>query len=132
MRIELEIKALLYIQQQIIKKEIVLVSSVILDFENNDNPYRIGGLVIKEFLRIIKGKEYVRNVKGYVDVNEDVIRIAKEISATGIRAKDAAHIACAIYADCDYFVSTDDMVLKYKHPKIRFIDPTDFIMMKGN
>jgi len=132
MRIELETKALMYIQQQIIEKKIVLVTSVIMDFENKDNPFPVGAFVIDEFLKSIKKKEFVRNVKGYVDVNEDVIRIAQELSSQGIRTKDAAHIACAVYADCDYFVSTDDRVLKYKTHKVRFIDPTDFIMMKGN
>jgi len=37
LRIELETKAKLYIQQQIIEKKIILATSVILEFENNDN-----------------------------------------------------------------------------------------------
>ena len=30
---------------------------------------------------------------------------------TGIKAKDACHVACAISASCDYFLTTDDRLL---------------------
>jgi len=44
-----------------------------------------------------------------------------------ITRADSLHIACAIYAKCDYFISTDDRILKYKDNKIMIIDPIDFI-----
>ena len=122
LRIELETKAKLSIQQQVIEDKVILVSSLILEFETNDNPYHIRRRVIKDFLG---------NAKEYVDNNEVVVNTAKEIRSTGIKTKDAAHVASAIYAGCDYFISTDDRLLKYKDDRIRLINPIDFIMMEG-
>ena len=122
LRIELETKAKLYIQQQIIEKKIILITSVVLDFENNDNPYQIRKLVIKDFLK---------HAREYINKSEEVVNIAREISKKGIKAKDASHLACAIYAKCDYFITTDDKLLNYKNERIRTINPVDFIMMEG-
>jgi predicted nucleic acid-binding protein len=47
--------------------------------------------------------------------------------ATGIKHKDAIHLATAIIAEADYFISTDKRVLKYKSEKIRTINPIEFI-----
>lgn len=40
---------------------------------------------------------------------------------------DAYHVACAILAESDYFLTTDDRLLKYKTDKVQIIDPTEFI-----
>ena len=122
LRIELETKAKLHIQQQIIEKKLKLVSSVILEFENNDNPYHIRKITINDFLK---------NASEYVDKSEDVLKTAREISKKGVRTKDASHLACAIYAKCDYFLTTDDKLLKHKDARIRTINPVDFITIEG-
>ena len=41
-----------------------------------------------------------------------VISNAKQMEKIGVRPKDALHMACAIDADCDYFITTDDGILK--------------------
>lgn len=46
---------------------------------------------------------------------------------TGIKYKDACHVACAIYANCEYFITTDKRLLKYKSDKIKLVNPIDFI-----
>ena len=122
LRIELETKAKLSIQHQIVEKRILLVSSVILEFENNDNPYELRKVVINDFLK---------NASDYVDESKEVVTIAHEVSRKGIKVKDASHIACAIYAKCDYFLTTDDRLLKYNDDRIQIISPVDFIMLEG-
>ena len=122
LRIELETKAKLYIQQQIINENLTLVSSVILDFENNDNPYELRKLAVSDFLK---------NSSEYVDKSDEVLVLAREISSKGIKTKDASHLACAIHAKCDYFITTDDKLLKYKDSRINTISPIDFIMIEG-
>ena len=119
LRIELETKAKLHIQQQIANGAYSLVSSVIVDFENNNNPYPLRKLVIDDFLS---------HAVDYIEENSAVVDLAKEISATGVKPKDATHVACAIYAGCDYFLSTDDRLLKYKDSRIEIMNPVDFIM----
>ena len=39
------------------------------------------------------------------------------IRATGVKAADACHVACAEFSGCDYFLTTDDRILKYKSEK---------------
>ena len=50
-----------------------------------------------------------------------------EIMATGIKSMDASHLAAAIVAGCDYFITTDDRILKYKGDRIRVMDPVQFL-----
>ena len=46
---------------------------------------------------------------------------------TGIKEKDAYHVACAIKAECNYFVTTDDRLLKFQSEKIKLVTPGEFI-----
>jgi len=39
----------------------------------------------------------------------------------------AYHVASAMYAGCDYFISTDVRLLKHKSDKIKFVTPIEFI-----
>ena len=46
----------------------------------------------------------------------------------GVKAKDTLHISCAIEAKCDYFITTDDGILKkYKTGDIKVCSPVEFI-----
>lgn len=54
--------------------------------------------------------EFMReNAFGYVgDERKEMVETkASEIMKTGIKFKDACHVASAIYAGCEYFISTD-------------------------
>lgn len=46
---------------------------------------------------------------------------------TAIKEKDAYHVACAIKAECNYFVTTDDRLLKFQSEKIKLVTPGEFI-----
>ena len=59
--------------------------------------------------------------------HNDVINLSKTIENSGIKHKDACHIACAILANCDYFITTDYRLLKYKTDLIKIINPTNFV-----
>ena len=78
-------------------------------------------MAISEFLR--------KNSAEYIDIDKmDIIKSkAEEIMKTGIKMKDAYHVACALYSSCDYFLSTDDRLLKYKTSEIQMLNPIDFI-----
>ena len=52
---------------------------------------------------------------------------ADDIKKTGIKHKDACHVASAIIAGADYFLSTDHRLLKYKTDKIKMMNPTEFV-----
>jgi predicted nucleic acid-binding protein len=122
LRIELETKAKLHIQMLIIEKKIVLVTSVVISYENSKNPYSTRKEVIKEFL--LNAGEIITN-------SDEVENIAEELERLNIKPKDAAHLASAISAKCDYFITTDDRLLKYKDKRIQIINPIEFIMIQG-
>ena len=58
---------------------------------------------------------------------EDIAKMAVCIMKTGIKEKDAYHVACAIFAKCNYFVTTDDRLLGYQSEKIKPVTPGEFI-----
>ena len=45
----------------------------------------------------------------------------------GIKYKDACHVASAVCAGCDYFLTTDKRLLKYKTDQIKMRNPVDFV-----
>jgi len=102
-------------------KELDLVSSYVLAYENSRNP--------NESKKNSIGKFVKENRIEYIDVDraDEVKTIADEIIATGVKTADAYHTACAILSGCDYMITTDDRLLKYKSDKIKVVDPTEFI-----
>ena len=61
----------------------------------------------------------------------EIETLADEIMNTGIKKKDATHLACSIIAECDYFITTDKRVLKYITDKIKVLNPISFLEMWG-
>lgn len=121
MRISLETQAKLYIQDLIKSSKLELASSYMLRFENEQNPYEIRRQAIAEYIQ--------DNTSVYIDHHqmEDVAIVAESIMETGIKKKDAIHVASAIIAECDCFLTTDIRLLKYKTDRIIMENPVDFI-----
>lgn len=118
---------MLYIQEKVREKRYELVTSYILRYENSANPFSIRRTAIEAFIQK-NSSVYVGSDKAsYID------SLVKEIMSTGVKAKDAIHVACAIYTGCAYFISTDKRLLKYRTDRIRIVDPLEFIRMEdGN
>jgi len=110
------------IQTLILNQQIVLVGSFVLKEE-------VSAIANKEKRDLILG--FLDNAKVYVarDKLEEVLRLATEIMGTGVKYMDASHIACSIIAKCDYLITTDKRLLKFKSDKINVINPIDFIRM---
>lgn len=121
MRIHLETQAKLHIQDMIRKEQIELVTSYILDFENSNNRSIQKKQTIEKFMKEY-ATLYVSNKN-----EKDIARIANTIMETGVKEKDAYHVACAVMAECNYFVTTDDRLLKYQTEKIELVTPGEFI-----
>jgi len=119
-RIRLETEAKLRIQERIAAGEIELAWSYILDYENAANPFEERRAAVGLWKR-----------RAVVDVEEtpDLLENAQSLAASGIRSKDAIHVACAVEAGCEYFLTTDDMLLKKLsgYTRIVAIDPTAFV-----
>ena len=119
-RIRIETEAKLRIQEEIRSGKIQLVWSYLLDYENNKNPY------IERKVRINGWKKY-----SIQDVEEDIeiIKTATTLNQIGIGKIDSLHIACAGFSKCDYFLTTDDKILRraVNVDFIRINDPIGFI-----
>ncbi|MBP5697248.1 MAG: hypothetical protein J6X11_11480 [Treponema sp.] len=122
LRISLESQAKLLVQRLIREGVLDLVTSYILDYENSKNPHASRRERIADFFN---------NAVDYVgaEYNDAILSIAKKIHATGVKAVDSCHVACAEFANCDYFLTTDDRVLKYKSDKVKILNPIQFIQM---
>ena len=120
-RISLETQAKIQIQSMIKNGEIELVSSYVLLYENSKNPHELRQKTIRNFVK--------ENVTTYIDVDhaDEEKLLADQIIATGVKTADAHHVACSILAGSDYFLTTDDRLLKYKTDKLQLVDPTEFI-----
>lgn len=120
-RIHLETQAKLYIQDLVRNNQIELVTSYILEYENEKNRFLQKKQTIADFMDA--------NESYYVGYERDeaIAKIAEPIIQTGIKEKDAFHVACAIFAQCDYFVTTDDRLLKFKSDQIPLVTPGEFI-----
>ena len=121
MRIYLETQAKLYIQKLIHEGNLLLAISYISRYENWNSPYSRNKITIEKFFE---------NATTFVDIDKaDIIEWkAHDIMKFGVKSKDALHISCAIEAKCDYFITTDDGILKkYKNGEISVCSPIEFI-----
>ena len=121
MRIHLETQAKLHIQDMIRQKQIELVTSYVLDFENSNNRSIQKKMAIEKFMKDYASL-YVSNKN-----EKDIAKMASCIMKTGIKEKDAYHVACAVMAKCKYFITTDDRLLKYQSDEIELVTPGEFI-----
>lgn len=119
--IKLESDAKLYIQEEIYKGKLELVWSFILEYENNQSPYQ------EKKETILKWKKLS---KLFVEPSEGVKDLALQYEIDGIKSKDALHLACAIFAQADFLITTDhkfkSKAKEIKH--LQVVSPIDFIM----
>jgi predicted nucleic acid-binding protein len=67
-----------------------------------------------------------------VEKSQEIRNIAKEVQQTGVHKFDALHIACAIKANCQYFVTTDHRLQKYHSKNIYVCDPIECVEILHN
>ncbi len=119
-RVKLETDAKLYVQASIRSLKTELAWSYILDFENEANPFLERKYAIEKWKHL-----------SVIDVEEsgEVLKLAEQFVNKGIKGKDALHVACAVVADCAYFLTTDIIVLKKLNAvnEITVINPVDFV-----
>ena len=119
-KILLEAEAKLKIQEYIRAGVYELVWSYVLDYENTKNPFR------ERREQIGKWKRYA-----HIDMEaqDGILDLAGSLNLCGLKKFDALHLACAITANADYFLTTDQGILKKAElvKAIQVKDPIDFI-----
>ena len=119
-RIRLESEAKLKIQEKIQEGHFELIWSYILDYENNKNPF-------EERQERIKGWKKYANAD--IQESHELIEMANSLNKKGFLKIDSLHMACAIISKCEYFLTTDDKILKLSTAvnEININDPIGFI-----
>lgn len=119
-RIKLEAEAKLYIQDYVKKNKLELVWSYILEYENSENPHIERRESIDEW-------KYICSID--IDASKKILLNVLSFEKIGIKSKDAIHLSCSIEANCDYFITTDDVLIKKSITlsKIKVISPIDFL-----
>ena len=118
----LEAEAKTFIQKKILQETFELAWSYVMDYEVSFNPFS------DRKSQILKWKNIAK-----VDINESdkIIVMANNIMQKGIKSKDALHLACAIEAECNYFITTDGKILNKSIENIIIFDPINFVRMSG-
>lgn len=119
-RIRLEGEAKSCIQEGVRDGRLELVWSYMLEYENAANPFA------ERQRTIARWKEHAT-----VDMEETdaILASADSLVALGLKPKDALHVACAIAGECDYFLTTDDQILRKAGDiqGISVLDPLSFV-----
>ncbi len=120
LRIKLEAEAKLKVQEDIRSGIHELIWSYVLDYENSKNPF------LERQEQIGKWQKYA-----IVDVeaSKALLEVANKINLMGIKELDSLHLACAVNAGSDYFLTTDDGILKKVTliESVKVTDPIGFI-----
>lgn len=122
-RVVIETMEFIFLLEKAINKEITIINSFALEYENSRNPLIDRRDKIWDLLQI--ASEYVRYF-------ERLESRAKEIEKMGFMAMDALHIACAETVKSDFFITCDDLLLRKGKAnkdklKIRIIGLMEFI-----
>lgn len=118
LKIELETKAKLFIQNLVLTNEVDLIWSYMLDYENSKNIHTQKRAAIQKWQSLCICD---------IDETAEILEISKEIQKTGIKSADSLHIACAMCAGAEYFISVDRRILSYKNNRIEICDPIEFL-----
>lgn len=120
-RIHLETEAKLHIQDMVKRGEVDLVTSFMLEYENGKNRFSHKKQAIADFMSA--------NESYYVGIEKEAEAktLAGHIIETGVKSADSLHVACAILAGSDYFITTDDRLLKFQTDDIQVVTPGEFI-----
>ena len=119
--ISAETSAKISVQDMIRSGKLTLASSFMLRYEISKSPNRTAKRQIMDFVDI-----YASHFEDY-DVLPVIRGKIEEIMSEGIKYKDACHVAYAEYMNCDYFLSTDKRLLKYKSNALRLLNPVEFV-----
>ena len=116
--IRIETEAKLLIQSEVLIGNLDLIWSFIIHYENNDNPF----VDKKKQIALWESKS-----TEIVSFTHEIQSQAENIMKLGIKTKDALHIACAISAKADAFITTDRKLLNKQVNGINITNPMDFV-----
>jgi len=120
--VRLEMEAKLFIQKEIKNETFELVWSYILDIENDANPYPRRKKSILSWQSLAKID---------VEESEELLLLMESFEKRGLKPHDALHVAAAVVASADFFITVDRGILKKSITEIRVMNPENFVRYYG-
>jgi predicted nucleic acid-binding protein len=122
LNVHLEAEAKIYIQNEVLNDTFELAWSFMMDYEIAGNPFSDRQNAFSDWKTI-----------AVVDIDPTIRILNKgiEFNKQNIKRKDALHLACAIEAKCEYFLTTDKKILNKNITEIKVINPLDFVRHLG-
>jgi predicted nucleic acid-binding protein len=122
-RIWLETLAFALILQMIETESIQLITSSVLEFENDQNPFELRRRWVTRCSQLASSRH---------EVDEDIKQRGEELEQQGLEAIDALHVACAEAVGSEYFLTCDDQLLRRYHDnRLEVLNPVDFVVRVG-
>lgn len=119
-KIFLETQAVVIILQMVEFQVVQLVSSSVLEYENNRNPDVIKQQTMSQYLLFAKSRQEVDGV---------IFQRAEALEKQGLKAIDALHIACAEALNSNYFITCDKRLInRCSGLAMKVMNPVDFIL----
>jgi hypothetical protein len=119
-RILLETLAFSVVLQIIETGEATMLRSPMHDLENQQSPFPARRQWVEKCLALASHT---------TAWNEEIRKRANDLQASGIKPRDALHLAAAETGRADYFLTCDDrLIRKYPGP-IPVLNPADFILL---
>lgn len=119
-RVKIEAEAVSNLLDKIEEGSINLIWSSVVDYENSKSPNQ-------------EQRDWVHSWKDYsmieVEATKKVHDESKSLIEFGLRSKDALHVASAIAGKANYFVTTDDGILKKRDriSSIKVLSPVELL-----
>jgi predicted nucleic acid-binding protein len=124
-KIFLETQAVVIILQMVEAKEVELISSSVLEYENSRNPHPIKQEAMSRYLQLAQLRQ---------EVSEAIRKRSEELEQNGLKAIDALHVACAEAVNTNYFITCDKRLInRCSGLTVKVINPVDFVLeMSGD
>ena len=120
-KIRFETIVIFSILQKIKNKELKLIWSFMIDYENSLNPYDD----VRQEIEMAASLAFKN-----ITPDEAILNAAKEFESNGIKPRDSIHLACALNGKAEYFLTCDDKLIKRASMldmNIKIINPLRFI-----
>jgi predicted nucleic acid-binding protein len=108
----------LFIQRQIQEGRIEIFWSAVLDFEIKRSPFKARQETFDIFRRLSQT---------IVNIDDEIRHSSLAFQKRGLTWVDALHVACAVKARCDYFITVDKRIINKAITEINILNPIQFI-----
>ena len=115
--INIETLYILQIQKLVLKNEISLVWSFMLNYENNKN-------------KNVEAKNSIQNWETVASIiiraNDEILDRARKYQILGLKPADSLHISSAVQSNANFFITVDKKILNKKVNDIKLTTPQNF------